>query len=273
MYIDFEYANKRLSDFDCITCCIGESSSVTEIDIGCDITFNAVKNKHTSTHYKTSTSYENVFSTTFEIMKNPCGKNQKDIYMKTTEVRALTKWLNRREYRKFKPICSNGELSDICYYGSFNVKEKTINDNIVGLVLIFTSNSPYGFGEEIHYSASISSENNVIHMFGDSDEADYTIYPKVKIKCLSDGDLKIVNNTTNNVVLVKNCKSNENITIDGEHKIILTDNENHTTLPSDFSYTYFDIQVDEFFSKNEYEFSIPCELEVSYYPIRKVGLI
>ena len=62
MYIDFEYANKRASDFDCVVGHFNTDSGIQESDIGCDITFTTVKNKHSSVHSVTSSTYENVYT-------------------------------------------------------------------------------------------------------------------------------------------------------------------------------------------------------------------
>lgn len=149
MYTDFEYAGKRLSDFGYTICKFGGSSDLTDVEIGCDITFSTVKNNHSSIHYNTSSSYENVYTTSLEIMKNPCNKNQDELYHINEEISLLTSWLNRREYYKFKPLTEEHNFNSIHYYGSFNVKEKTINDKVVGFTLLFTGNAPYGFGEHI----------------------------------------------------------------------------------------------------------------------------
>lgn len=270
---DFEYANKRLSDFDCITCYLDEASGTSEVDIGCDITFNTIKNNHSSIQYKTSTSYDNVYTTTFKIMKNPCKKSQDDIYMTYEEVRSLTRWLNRREYKKFK-VLSDNMSEDIHYYGSFNVKEQTIGDKIIGLVLTFTSNTPYGFAEEIDLEYDIEFANEHIYLSGDSDEFGI-IYPTISIEFKEDCDeFTIANITTDSVLKLKNCSADEIITIDGEHKIIFTNKSEHKqTLYNDFNYEYLDIIVkDDDLSENLYEVSAPCRITIKYSPIRKVGV-
>jgi hypothetical protein len=162
VYIDFEYAGKRLSDFGYITCKFGGSSDLTDVEIGCDITFSTVKNNHSSIHYNTSSSYENVYTTSLEIMKNPCNKNQDEFYHINEEISMLTSWLNRREYHKFKPLTDNGDFNSVHYYGSFNVKEKIINDKVVGFVLLFTGNAPYGFGEQIKNEVDMDCNVNTI---------------------------------------------------------------------------------------------------------------
>lgn len=149
MFTDFEYAGKRLSDFGYTICKFGGSSDLTDVEIGCDITFSTVKNNHSSIYYNTSSSYENVYTTSLEIMKDPCNKNQDEMYHINEEISMLTSWLNRREYHKFKPLTDEDNFYSVHYYGSFNVKEKTINDRVVGFLLSFTGNAPYGFGEHI----------------------------------------------------------------------------------------------------------------------------
>lgn len=178
MYTDFEYANKRLSDFDCIACEINQSGGVQELDMGFDITFNTVKDNHSSIHYQTSSSYDNVYAPQpFKIINNPCGKNSDELYMTTDKVRNLIKWLNRREPHKFKPIPIDEEIVDVYYFGSFNVKKITVNDRTVGLVLTFTSNAPYGFGEQI--KNEVDFESNEVSVSGEvlniKDSANYKI--------------------------------------------------------------------------------------------------
>lgn len=269
---DFEYADKRLSDFGWTTCVIGGNSGTEEVNIGCDITFNTVKNNHSSIHSSTSSSYDSVYTTPFQIVKKDCNGENK--YPTHDEIRVLYKWLNRRKYAKFKPIPNHDEYYDIYYYGSFNVDEIFIAGRIVGLTLHFTGNAPYGFGTDNQFQITTSKENNSFSICGDSDEAESIIYPKVQIKCLQDGNLKITNLTTENYVFIANCLEGEIITLDGEYKISHTNmSDKHTTFPSDFNYSYFDIEIgenDEY--ENIYETSIPCEITIMYSPIRKVGV-
>ena len=271
---DFEYADKRLSDFNCITCYIGSSAGVSEADIGCDITFQTIKNNHSSIQYRTATSYDSVYTTSFEIMKKQCTNNLDDMYMTYEEVSVLTKWLNRREHRKFKVYSESGTTPDVHYYGSFNVKEKTINDRIAGLILTFTGNAPYGSGEAIRNEFSFISENSTFFIHGDSDELGI-VYPVVtvipKVDCLG-SMCEIVNRTTETKVVLRDVRANEIITLDGEHKMIASNCSDHTSLYNDFNYEWLDILIDDESCANEYVVNIPCEISIEYRPIRKVGV-
>lgn len=275
MYItDFEYADKRLSDFGYIVCHINSDAGMRDVDIGCDITFNTIKNTHSSKSYITSSSYENVYTmSSFEIMKNPCGKENDEMYLTDKEISQMMMWLNKHEYRKFKLISSANPNMDICYYGSFNVKQKMSGDNIIGLSLTFTSNAPYGFSDEVSLDFDIVDNNEDFYIYGEGDEIGH-VYPKMIIACVQDGDIVITNNTTGNILSIKNCKQDEIIYIDGELKIITTTFVNeHTTLYSDFNYEFLDINItDDDYSINEYTSSTPCQIAIKYSPIRKVGV-
>lgn len=265
---DFEYADKCLSDFGCVTCYIDSKPGVSEVDIGCDITFQTIKSSHSSIRYKTSSLYENVYTTTFQIMKNPSDKNSEELYMTYEEVRELTKWLNRREYKKFK-------VSDIHYYGSFNIKEKTVNDRIVALVLTFTGNAPYGFGDPIKNEFDFA-EGSSFCIYGDGDEFGI-VYPTVtiipKIDCI-DQAYELKNETTGTKVVLNNLKRDEIIRLDGEHKIITSSDSEHvaTTLYNDFNYEWLDILISDNSQDNVYTFNMPCYISIEYKPIRKVGV-
>lgn len=265
---DFEYADKRLSDFGCVTCYLDGKAGVSEVDIGCDITFQTMKNNHSSIHYKTSSSYDAVYTTTFQIMKNPETKNMDELYMTHEEIRELTKWLNRREYRKFK-------VSDIHYYGSFNIKEKTINDQIVALILTFTGNAPYGFGDTIKLEFDLEEASSFC-IYGDSDELG-KVYPTVtiipKIDC-TEHAYELENVTTGTKVILYNLKKDETIRLDGEHKMITSSDKGHTktTLYNDFGYEWLDILVTDDSQDNVYTVNTPCYISIEYKPIRKVGV-
>jgi hypothetical protein len=282
-------------------CHINTESGLRDVDIGCDITFNTVKNNHSSVQYITSSSYDNVYSMSFDIIKSKCDRDRDDIYLTSEEVRRLITWLNRREYRKLKLINATNADMSINYYGSFNVKQIMMGDNIIGLSLTFTSNAPYGFADEISMvftffnkkcndcgecgdfdeKCSICESTNLeyirnehFYLSGDGDEIGI-IYPKVTITFKQDCEnFSILNVTTGTTLFLKNCLKDETITIDGEHKIILTNTPEHNTLYNDFNYEYLDIQVaDDDFSENMYEVSAPCLITIEYSPIRKVGVL
>ena len=274
MYIDFEYADKRLSDLGYVMCHINTESGFRDVVIGCDITFNTVKNNHSSVQYITSSSYDSVYSLSFDIMKNPCGQDYEDTYLTVEEVRHLITWLNRREYRKLTFISTVETDENINYYGSFNVKQIMNGNDIVGLSLTFTSNAPYGFADPECVMFDITHNNEHVYLYGHGDELG-VVYPLIIIQPKQDCETFVLMNiTTGTTLALRNCLKDEVITIDGEHKVILTDeNKRHSMICNDFNYEYIDILVqDDDISENIYEVSQPCTITFKYSPIRKVGM-
>ena len=251
-------------------CSINQSSGDVEIETGCDITFTSIKNGNTYIQSKTSTTYENVCSATFDIMKYNCSSNS-DIRMDSLEIRDLMKWLNRHDYFKFKLLNDTTFESDVYYYGTFNVNEVAIGEEIIGLRLTFTSNAPYGFSEPINLRYMMLDTSSTVSAFGENDEY-CKILPRVEIKCFADGDFSITNQTSGISTNIKNCKLGEKITIDGEHKIIMSDMREQSDIANAFNYEYLDILADEDNKENIYSSSLPCELSFTYTPIRKIGV-
>lgn len=270
MFTDFEYADKRLSDFGCIICSIDQSSENVEIETGCDITFTSIKNSSTYIQSKTSTTYDSICTTSFDIVKYNCLYDS-DIRMNSLEVRELMKWLNRHDYFKFKLLNDTTFESDVYYYGTFNVVEIAIGKEIIGLRLTFTSNAPYGFTEPVNVKYMMLDTSSTVSAFGENDEY-CKILPKTVIRCFHDGDLNITNQTSGTLMSIKNCKLGEKITIDGEHKIIVSDTREQSDIANEFNYEYLDILADEDNKENIYSSSLPCELSLTYTPIRKIGV-
>lgn len=268
--MDFEYAGKRLSDLGYMMCCINSASGDYEIDSISNLTFTTIKNRHSSIYNIVDSTYENTYVVTFDIMKNPCISNG-NTYMTSLEVRELMKWLNRKEYARLRFINNTANESNVYYYGSFNIKQIMIGENIIGLTLTFTSNAPYGFGEIVNNEYIFESPEQKVQMFADSDEFG-VIYPKITLFCKQAGDYVIINRTTGTETIVNNCQENEQIIIDGEYRIILSSMESHKTLPNDFNYEYLDVLSSEDYTPNEYYCNLPCELTISYMPVRKVGV-
>lgn len=270
MYVvDFEFANKRLSDFGCVPCVINGSSGVNEVDIGCNITFNTIKNNHTSKRYVASSAYDDVYTTSFEICKNVCGKSNTDIRMTPLEVEAIISWLNRREYHKFKVYNSFSSELNVCYFGSFkSIKPVIIGEDILGISVTFEADTPYAVAEEVVMEYELDGINK-IRLYPDGDEYDI-VYPKTKITCLSDGDLTLYNDLLGNYIRIDGCINGETLTLDGNLGIVYSDKREQNEIANSFNYEYFSMTVNDSHSENTYSSTLPCKLTISYRPIKKV---
>lgn len=281
--LDFEYANKRLSDFGCMICQISNNESgIEEVELGCDITFDTVRNSHSSIQKVISATYENVFTTTFEVMKSNCNNSTADHYFNGMELEQLVTWLSRTEYHKFKPLSLDGE-SDIHYYGSFNIKKININNRTIGLSLTFTSNAPYGFGEKVVHEIRRTNyeDNDNFHIFI---HGNATIYPIVKITCRTDmpDDIYYDNDgayyeiwnrsepyDTNNGVGCDGFTRGETLLVDCENKVIHSDKRSNSLLANQFYYDFLYLTPGD----NTLEPLSGCyDITIEYEPIRKVGV-
>ena len=91
----------------------------------------------------------------------------------------------------------------------------------------------------------------------------------MKIKCLSSGNLIINNSIENRDTVIKNCTQNEIISLD--YPIIESTLISHK-LQNDFNFNFVRIANTYENTLNKLTFSLPCEVQLSYNPIKKVGV-
>ena len=274
--IDFEYDGKRLSDYGCIVCNISNSSDLNTVNIGSQITFNTVNLPQQNKFKIMSTQYNEAYTTTFEIGKFNCN-NRDEYVFSPEEISELMRWLNKRNYNKFKMIYKDGECSNIYYMGSFNIQMITFAGNVIGLELTLQTNAPFGYYEPIEYIMEFSTGKEEFSMYDMSDEAGY-IYPRiVTIECLKKGNL-VINNSKDGKrnTVINNCVKGEIITLDGENKIIES-SVNHLKLYNDFNYNFIKISNDDSNNvdrnQNTFTVSLPCNISFTYSPICKMGIV
>lgn len=275
--IDFEYDGRMLSDFGFMICNITTNSGVETVSAGSNITWNTVTSNTTSKRRISSTQYDEVFSTTFEICKTLCDRSDNDTnYIQEQELREITMWLNRKKYLRFTPVFDDYEYSNIHYYGSFNIQFIKYGGRIIGLSLTLTTDAPFGYGEIEEYEFETTTSNNSFSIFDLSDE-EGKLYLNAEIIPKQNGNLIIKNIYTNeNYTIINNCISGEIITLDGENKIITSDKQNniHKRIYNDFNYKWLYISnVDSFEAENVFTTSLPCKIKTTYEPIRKFGVV
>lgn len=142
--IDFEYAGHNLSEFGCIICNFG-SKGLETVSNGSQITFNTVPSLGGSKRHLTSTTYEDCLTTTIQICKHSCDSDVNEI--SATEHRELTKWLNRKEFLKFKIF--DEDYIDLYFNASFNISRIEINGKLYGLELEVITDRPFALKEPV----------------------------------------------------------------------------------------------------------------------------
>ena len=266
--IDFEYNGLTLSDMGYIICKFG-SDGLETINNGSQITFNTISTLHGAKHELASVEYGDCLESTFQICKNPCNG---DIEMTVNEVRELSRWLNRKEFLKFKLL--DNEYLNLYFEASFNISRIESNGKIVGLELNMITNRPFALQEPKTIVLESLVENDVKVINDTSDAVGY-IYPHMKITVNQDGDLNIWNSAEvdddgeERLTQIKGCKVGETITLD--YPIIQSTLSSHK-IQNDFNWNFFRIANTFRNKKNELTISIPCTIELSYSPIVKISI-
>lgn len=265
---DFEYCGESLSSFG-MTLCTFDYDGSGEENIANQIEMNNVKPIRSDVYFSVSSEYDNVFEKDFSICKDPCLSTE-DVYLGEEEVREVVRWLNRKTYGVFKPIYDDGRFHDSYFMATFNLTAVKAAGEVVGFNLHMTTNAPYAFQDAINYEY----ENITSLQIDDSSDEVGHIYCDAEITCLSGGELKITNSADPNYyVSVKNCQAGETITFKGRIKQLTTSRDSHKTIWDDFNYRFIRVLNDYDNSMNEFTFSIPCDVKLSYSPVRKVGFV
>lgn len=268
MFIDFEYAGQRLSDFGCMVCHITDSGGVETVSIGGQLSFQTIQLNSLNKFKLMSTQYSEAYTATFQIGRY---ESPYDPALSEYEVRSLMKWLNRRQYHRFRPIHRDGQYVGVYYNGAFQVQLIRLNGDVIGMELTLQTDAPFGYYGPLDYHFDVTEGDNQFSIYDNSDETGY-IYPHmVTIQCQKDGKLEITNSMDSQRVVIDHCTAGETLTMDGEHKIITSSLSSHTTLCNDFNYRFLRIHNEYEDSENVFTASLPCSIDLSYSSICKAG--
>ena len=217
------------------------------------------------------TKYDNVYTRTIGIIKNPCGGDQEDFYLTNDDISEMTKWLCRKTYRWFRWVDDDDLTDEVWHEVKFNVANEEIGGRVTGLNLTIETNRPYGLTRNIKNKWDTTSNSRHIVIIK-SDEEGY-IYPDMTIKVKEGGDISFTNLFDDRQTEIKNCAGGEIITIHGGDVLqIESSNENHD-LSLDFNYVFprF-VSTYETNSNNVFTATGAAEVLMEYRGIRKVGI-
>ena len=266
--IDYEYDGQRLSDYGFIVCSFDQSTSHEVADKGSVISFTKTPISGGKRYSLCGAQYEDCYTTTFHICKDPDFYDPDERYITRAEFQAIERWMNRRKFCKFVPIDSSDlDLDYIAFYASFNLAKIYVGGKICGIELEMETNSPFGFGEEVSYKFTFTSAKLSGSFLDTSDDVGF-LYPKVTIVCNADGNLKLSSDLGRCESVIKNCTSGETITMSGDTQIITSSRADHN-IANDFNYDFFRVgnTIDE--RENTVTVSIPCSVTIEYEPILK----
>lgn len=260
---DFEFDGLNLSDFGFMICNFG-SKGLETISNGSQITFNTVSTLNGAKHELTSAIYEDCLTSVFQICKKTCGTENSVISLE--ELRALSRWLNRKGFYKFKLL--NDEYKDIYFEGSFNISKLEMDGKIYGLELELKTNRPFALQEKNKIVIKNLANNGEKFIKDHSDVEGY-IYPEMKITINESGNLSIYNEIEDRTTLIENCVAGEVITMN--YPIIESSVAGHK-IQNDFNWNFFRIANDYKNNVNKIIISLPCVIELTYSPTVKVSI-
>lgn len=265
--INFSYNGLLASDFGLMICKFDNSEGFNTIEVGSELSLDTISLFNGNKYALVNTSYNEV-NYTFQICKSYC--NEKYITPLTiNEQRKIVRWLNRNDgYFPLQIIQSGYE--NIIFEGTFNLSAIKFEGEVYGYELTFMMNRPFAIQTKTRFVLDFSDISKKYTIMDKSDNIGY-IYPKIEIKCKSNGDLHLHNSIEDRTTYIKNCTQNEIITFD-EYMNIDSSNDIHK-LYNDFNFVFFRIANTYDNKKNIISVDIPCEITIEYHPIVKgVGL-
>ena len=266
--VDFTYDNKKLSDFNFIVCKFDGKSDVEATDKGSEITFVTSPMQSGKRYVTGGTKYDECLSTSFQICKDPDFYDQSEMRISSEEFRALSRWLNRRQYLWFKASdwCDPDEARP-WVRASFTLTRLDIGNVTYGIELEMQTDSPFCYGDEVIKEYTFSNNSLSAKLIDENDEIGET-FPSLKITCGQSGTLTIEDDRTGCSCSVANCISGEVIEFSGDTKIVTASNAMHD-IANDFNYDYFCFGNTYNNRENIITVSMPCTMELRYRPIYK----
>lgn len=185
---DFEFNNRRLSEFGCIIANFGGSKGLDTISNGATITFNTTPVFNGAKHNLISTTYDDCLESVIQIAKYSCSTGIKEIT--SAEFRELTKWLCRKNFLKLKIL--DEDHIDLYYESIINVSRIEIDGKLYGLELEVFTNRPFALKEAKTITITCEKGKEVygwkkyktdpeIEMLGYVTSTDANAYPQGKV--------------------------------------------------------------------------------------------
>ena len=290
---DFEFNNRRLSEFGMILCQFGGSNGVETITDGASISFTTVPTMNGSKHNLTSVSYEDCLEATWQICKHSCSGGIQEIT--PIEHRNLTAWLVRKKFLKLK-ILDESNI-DLYHEAKIDVSRIEIDGKLYGFELTVKTNRPFALKADVdaYPQHTVDENDEIIYGTQDGDRYQYYslgkvykaslndtsyeegyIYPQMEITIgniddipVNERNLTIHNSIENREMYIANVSTNEVIILD--YPVIQSSDSSHN-IQNDFNWTFFRIANTYDNSRNDLVISLPCSIKIKYSPIVKVGL-
>jgi len=287
---DFEFAGQTASSWGLMPCTFN-SSGTEIISNGSRLEFVTAHPATSDTWHYVASKYTEVLTGTLQITKKNCSGIYTDSFFTLEELRAITRWLNRKDgYYPLKLTIDNMPgYEDIVFNSYINVSVIELNGQIVGLELSITTDKPYGYFAERTITFELNESNNYRSVvFDPSDEIGKT-YPVFYISFpngqpatdtqidhyYQDGGVR----QRMESAIIRTTEMydwyNDGIVLDSQRHMIYFNDGHYTPVhPMYFNFTWLSLSNSlesnmNAFASNE----VDLEITIKYSPIAKVGLI
>ena len=263
---DFEYDGKMLSDFGMVVGSFQSGSS--DGAGGSEIKFNLVPAQYGRRFYAAGLQYEDCLGATFQICKNPEVFREEDLTVTNEEFRALSRWLNRKEFLWFRSFdAGEPEVVKPWFRASFTLKRIESGLETFGVELKMVTDAPFGYGDEVKETLSFTAANQTKTLYDRNEEMGDS-YPELTVTCGAAGTLTLTNAMTGCMTQIKNCRSGEVLRLSGESMIASSSVSAHD-IANDFNYDFFSIGNTADGNANSITASLPCTAVIRYRPVWK----
>ena len=154
---DFEFNNKRLSEFGMVLCQFGGSKGLETVTDGTAISFTTVPSAGGLKHNLTSSQYEECLEVTLQVCKYSCNGGIQEIT--PTEHRNFTSWLCRKRFLKLKIL--DEDNIDLYHEAKIDVSRIEIDGKTYGFELNIQTNRPFALKEAKTISINCKEGNEV----------------------------------------------------------------------------------------------------------------
>ena len=308
---DFEFNNKRLSEFGLVLCQFGGSKGLETVTDGAPINFTTVPSMRGTKHNLTSSQYEDCLETAFQVCKHSCTDGIQEIT--PTEHRKITAWLCRPRFLKLKLLDESNV--DLYHEAKISVSRIELDGKLMGLELNVTTNRPFALkeprnivincieGQEVYgwERYNYGTESEVIKV-GYATSTDSNAYPsgvhtdgyqyisigqvyKASLNDISHEEgyiypkIEITVKKDGNLKIHNSIENRETYianckageVITLDYPVIQSSDSSHN-IQNDFNWKFFRIANTYDNSRNDLVISLPCSIKIKYSPIVKVGL-
>ena len=255
---NFIYDGVSSDDMGVMICSFDGGDEISTV--GSKVEISTAKSPNSYKWLKTNAVYNEQLTFSFSFCKDICNLDGNEMSISSEEQAEIIRWLVRKEnhYLSFE----EDGFENIYYNCTISLEKKQVGGSTIGFTATVLCDAPFGWSEE--RTATVTTDINKV--FDTSQEIGYII-PNTVVTALSDGDVRIYNDNTNETTVIKNCKANEQITLTDMMRI--SSSIEHKNLYDDFGDWVFP-KIQNSYNNNVNTFELTnCKLNMKWREIRK----